>query len=149
MNVPSAAVNDAKYIVAAPCWVAGDIAGAGAGAGDPTSGNTVIASFMFPVAQWVALVHKYHFFPALARVIISFPVVRATLVAAGVQFWNETKSALWTLWSPGEYLKTAQNWKLKFEEGKHMVFYFEMASVTKLPMQQVYCHDISQNNLTN
>lgn len=45
---PTAAVIHAIY-EEAPCKVAAETAGAGSG--DPICGNTVIASFMFPVAQ--------------------------------------------------------------------------------------------------
>ncbi|KAK8628262.1 hypothetical protein V6N13_063972 [Hibiscus sabdariffa] len=67
----------------------------GAGAGAPSS--TVILSFI-PPSQWPLMPQMYHFVPAVANLIVSFPVNEPKLLFDGtVQLLNSSPVTLYTL----------------------------------------------------
>lgn len=78
------------------------------GAGDGAESEiTVMASFI-ALEQWSEIPQTYHFLPAEARVIMSFPLTK--LVVSGVvhRWKSRALLSLWTLWDPTVYLKTAK-----------------------------------------
>ena len=56
-----------------------------------------MGSFMFPKAQCLATPQMYHLFPGVARVIISFPVVRASFAGGIEHCWKAVPLTLNTL----------------------------------------------------
>uniref|UniRef100_A0A7N0SWX9 SHSP domain-containing protein n=1 Tax=Kalanchoe fedtschenkoi TaxID=63787 RepID=A0A7N0SWX9_KALFE len=76
-----------------------DVSGAGAGAGK-ASPTTFITSFCLNSLQWVPRPQIYHFFPGVAKVMTSCPVVR-TPFPGTVHVWKSCWSTLNTLWFSG------------------------------------------------
>lgn len=64
-------------------------------------------SFWFPTSQCLETPQMYHFFPGVARVITSFPLVKASVPAGATQSWKPVPLTLSTLWEFCVYLKTA------------------------------------------
>jgi hypothetical protein len=79
----------------------------GEGAGDTVCGNTVMTSFWFLTSQCLATPQMYHFFPGIAKVITSLPLVRASVPAGAAHCLKPVPLTLRTLWAPSLYLKTA------------------------------------------
>lgn len=88
------------------------VLGDGAGASE----MTLMASFWPRSAQCLlgpTLPQMYHFFPGVARGIVSFPLMSGSLSFEATQSLNSSAFTLITLWLGGVYLNTEKHYKPK------------------------------------
>ena len=77
-----------------------DITETGLAPGANDDGNTVMASFWPPTAQWLGAPQMYHFLPGVDRFITSLPLVNGTVPAGAAHCLNPVPFTLSTLCTP-------------------------------------------------